>query len=38
VEPAAAARDATQRIWDTLKAALATEGLHAEPLDPGVKG
>ncbi|MCA6300194.1 MAG: flagellar assembly protein FliH [Phenylobacterium sp.] len=29
---------ATQRIWDTLKAALATEGLHAEPLDPGVKG
>ncbi|MCA4916883.1 MAG: flagellar assembly protein FliH, partial [Phenylobacterium sp.] len=29
---------AAQRISDTLKAALATEGLHSEPLDPGEKG
>lgn len=29
---------AAQRVWNTLKAALATEGLHAEPLDPGGKG
>ena len=29
---------AAQRVWDALKAALATEGLHAEPLDPGGKG
>jgi flagellar assembly protein FliH len=29
---------AAERVWNTLKAALATEGLHAEPLDPGGKG
>lgn len=26
--------EAAQRVWAALKAALATEGLHAEPLDP----
>lgn len=29
---------AERRIGETLKAALAAEGLHAEPLDPGGKG
>jgi flagellar assembly protein FliH len=29
---------AGQRIWDALKAALAAEGLHAEPLVPDGKG
>ena len=30
--------EAAQRVWATLKAALATEGLHAEPLDPPGEG
>lgn len=31
-------QSAAQRVADALKIALATEGLHAEPLDPGEKG
>ncbi|MFM8374468.1 MAG: flagellar assembly protein FliH [Phenylobacterium sp.] len=30
--------EAARRVWSTLKAALATEGLHAEPLDPHREG
>ena len=33
-DPAAAA----ERVADTLRAALAAEGLHAEPLIPGAAG